>query len=42
MQIVMKDEKFTNVLSKLGEGAIPYEIVSTNMEYLCLTYDFNK
>lgn len=38
----MKDEKFTNVLSKLGEGAIPYEIVSTNMEYLCLTYDFNK
>ena len=40
MHIVMKNEKFTNVFSKLSEGEIPYEIVSTTVEYVCLTYGF--
>ena len=36
----MKNEKFTNVFCKLSEGEIPYEIVSTTVEYVCLTYGF--
>ena len=40
MPIVMKNEKFTNVFSKLSEGEIPYRIVSTTVEYVYLTYGF--
>ena len=40
MPIVMKNEKFTNVFSKLSEGEIPYRIVSTTVEYVYVTYGF--
>ena len=36
----MKNDKFTDIFSKLGEGEIPYEIVSATEEYVWLTYGF--
>ena len=36
----MENDKFTDIFSKLGEGKIPYEVVSTTEEGASLTYGF--
>ena len=40
MQKAIKNEKFANAFSKLGEGEMPHEIISTIEQYVCSIYGF--